>query len=84
MQTGGGVARADMAVARARAVAATVQLVARVEAAYVDVVAAQQELELRLKLMADAALAVFEAKLHRLWTEHVVFLITDVVAVFVV
>lgn len=41
------VARADLEAARARAVAATVELVARVERAYLDVVAAQQELELR-------------------------------------
>jgi cobalt-zinc-cadmium efflux system outer membrane protein len=41
------VARADLAAARARAVAATVELVARVELSYLDVVAAQQELELR-------------------------------------
>src|SRR5689334_17284749 len=39
-------ARAELAAARARAVAATVELVARVELAYLDVVAAQQELEL--------------------------------------
>jgi outer membrane protein TolC len=42
-----GVANADLEAARARAVAATVELVARVEVAYVDVIAAQQDLELR-------------------------------------
>jgi outer membrane protein, heavy metal efflux system len=42
-----GVARAELAAARARAVAVTVALIAEVEAAFVDVVAAQQELELR-------------------------------------
>ena len=41
------VARAGLEAARARAVAATVELVAAVERAYVDVLAAQQELELR-------------------------------------
>jgi outer membrane protein, heavy metal efflux system len=51
-----GVARADLDAARARAVAATVQLVARVEAAYIDVMAAQQELELR-ETAFDAASA---------------------------
>ena len=42
-----GIAQAELAAARARAVAATVELVARVEAAYIDLVAAAQELELR-------------------------------------
>lgn len=42
-----GIARAELEAARARAVAATVALVADVEARFVDVVAAQQELELR-------------------------------------
>lgn len=42
-----GVAHAAIAASRARAVAATVELATRVEAAWVDVVAAQQELELR-------------------------------------
>jgi len=41
------VARAGLAAARSRAVAATIQLAARVELAYLDVVATQQELELR-------------------------------------
>jgi outer membrane protein, heavy metal efflux system len=54
-----GVARADLEAARARAVAATVELVARVEVAYVDVIAAQQELELR-QTAFDAANASAE------------------------
>jgi outer membrane protein TolC len=54
-----GVARADLEAARARAVAATVELVARVEVAYIDVVAAQQELELR-QTAFDAASASAE------------------------
>lgn len=54
-----GVAQADLAAARARAVAATVALVARVEAAFVDAVAAQQELELR-QTAFDAASAAAE------------------------
>lgn len=41
------VARAELAAARSRAVAATVELAARVDVAYHEVVAAQQELELR-------------------------------------
>ena len=41
-----GIAQAELAAARARAVAATVALVARVELAYLDMVAAHQELEL--------------------------------------
>ncbi len=53
------VARANLAGARARAVAATVELVASVEMAYVDVVAAQQELELR-QTAFDAASASAE------------------------
>lgn len=53
------VARADMEAARARAVAATVELVASVEMAYVDMVAAQQELELR-QTAFDAASASAE------------------------
>ncbi len=51
-----GVARAGLEAASARAVAATVELVARAERAYVDVVAAQQELELR-QTAFDAAAA---------------------------
>lgn len=51
-----GVALSGMEAARARAVAATVELVGRVERAYVDVVAAQQELELR-QTTFDAASA---------------------------
>ncbi len=54
-----GVARADLDAARARAVAATVQLVARVEAAYLDLIAALQELELR-QTAFDAASASAE------------------------
>ncbi len=54
-----GVARADLAGARARAVAATIDLVVRVEIAYVDLVAAQQELELR-QTAFDAASASAE------------------------
>ncbi len=51
-----GIASAELGAARAHAVAATVELVARVEGAYVDVVAAQQELELR-QTAFDAASA---------------------------
>jgi len=51
-----GVARAGLEAARARAVAATVELVARAERAYLDVIAAQQELELR-QTAFDAAAA---------------------------
>jgi outer membrane protein, heavy metal efflux system len=51
-----GVARAGLDAARARAVAATVELVARAERAYLDIVAAQQELELR-QTAFDAAAA---------------------------
>jgi cobalt-zinc-cadmium efflux system outer membrane protein len=54
-----GIANADLAAARARAVAATVLLVAQVEMAYVDIVAAQQELELR-RTTFDAASASAE------------------------
>lgn len=53
------VARADLAAARARAVAATVELVARVELAHLDAVAARQELELR-QTAFDAASASAE------------------------
>ncbi len=53
------IARADLDAARAGAVAATVGLVARVEVAYIDVVAAQQELELR-QTAFDAAVASAE------------------------
>lgn len=42
-----GIAGAELAAAQARAVAATVELVARAETAFYDVVAAQQTLELR-------------------------------------
>ena len=51
-----GVARAGLEAAQARAVAATVDLVARAERAYIDVVAAQQELEIR-QTAFDAAAA---------------------------
>jgi hypothetical protein len=54
-----GIAKAGLAAARARAVAATLELVARVEGAYVDLVAAQQELELR-QTAFDAASASAE------------------------
>jgi cobalt-zinc-cadmium efflux system outer membrane protein len=54
-----GIAQADLAAARARAVAATVLLVAQVERAYIDMVAAQQELELR-QTAFDAASASAE------------------------
>lgn len=54
-----GAAQADLAAARARAIAATVELVARVEGAYLDVIAAQQELELRQTTL-DAASAAAE------------------------
>jgi len=54
-----GIAQADLAAARARAVAATVTLVATVELAYVDMVAAQQELDLR-QTAFDAASASAE------------------------
>ncbi len=50
------VARAGLDAARARAVATTVELVASVERAYIDMVAAQQELELR-QTAFDAASA---------------------------
>ncbi|MBL9014612.1 MAG: TolC family protein [Myxococcales bacterium] len=53
------VARAGVDAARARAVAATVKLVASVERAHVDVVAAHQELELRQSVF-DAASASAE------------------------
>lgn len=51
-----GAARADLEAARSRAVAATVELVANVERAYVDMVAVQQQLELRQSAF-DAASA---------------------------
>lgn len=54
-----GVARADLAAARARAVAATIALAALVEARHVDAVAAVQELELR-RAAFDAASASAE------------------------
>ena len=53
-----GAAQADLAAARARAVATTVELVVRVESAYVDIVAAQQELELRQTALDAASAAV--------------------------
>ncbi len=54
-----GAARADLEAARARAVGATIELVANVERSYVDMVAAQQELELR-QTAFDAASASAE------------------------
>ncbi len=54
-----GIANAALAAARARAVAATVELVSRVESSYIDAVAAQQELELR-QTVFDAASASAE------------------------
>lgn len=51
-----GAARADLEAARSRAVGATIDLVAIVERAYVDMVAAQQQLELR-QTAFDAASA---------------------------
>ncbi len=54
-----GVARAELAAARARAVAATIDLVARVEMRYIDLLAAQQEVELR-QTAFDAAAAAAE------------------------
>jgi outer membrane protein, heavy metal efflux system len=54
-----GIAQAGLAAARARAVAATVNLVARVEGAHVDAVAAVQTLELR-QTAFDAASASAE------------------------
>ena len=54
-----GIANADLAAARARAVAATVDLVADVEMAFHDAVAAQQHLELRVTSF-DAAAASAE------------------------
>jgi cobalt-zinc-cadmium efflux system outer membrane protein len=53
------IAGADLDAARARAVGATIDLVARVEGSYIDVVAAQQELELR-QTAFDAAAASAE------------------------
>lgn len=54
-----GIAQADLAAARARAVAATVELVADVEKAFNEIVAAQQQLELR-QTAFDAAAASAE------------------------
>jgi outer membrane protein, heavy metal efflux system len=54
-----GAASAELLAAQRRAVAATVELAARVEAAYYDVVAAQQEVELR-RTAFDAASASAE------------------------
>ena len=60
-----GIANAGLAAARARAVAATVSLVADVEGAYVDIVAAQQELELRQTAFdAAAASAEIAERMH--------------------
>lgn len=54
-----GIAGGELSAARSRAVAATLELVARVEMRYVDLVAAQQELELR-QTSFDAAAASAE------------------------
>jgi len=54
-----GVARAELAAARARAVATTIELVATAEATFVDLLAAQQALELR-QTAFDAASASAE------------------------
>lgn len=54
-----GAARAELAAARVRAVAATVELVAEVEAAFYDLISAQQQLELR-QTAFDAASASAE------------------------
>lgn len=54
-----GIAKSELAAARARAVSATVELVARVEGAHIDAVAAQQDLELR-QTVFDAASASAE------------------------
>ncbi len=59
------IARADLDAAKARAVGATIELVARVEGAYIDVVAAQQELELRQTAFdAAAASAEIAERMH--------------------
>lgn len=52
-----GIARAELAAARARAVSATVDLVAHVEMAYFDAVAAMQEVELRQTAYDAASLS---------------------------
>ena len=60
-----GAARADLEAARARAVAATVELVANVERSYVDMVAAQQELELwQTAFDAASASAEIAERMH--------------------
>lgn len=59
------VARAGLESARARAVSATVDLVASVERAYVDVVAAQQELEMRESVFDAAAASADIAERQR-------------------
>jgi outer membrane protein, heavy metal efflux system len=57
-----GIARAELAAARARAIAATVTLVARVEMAFYDLLAAQMTLELRHTAFdaADASAEIAE------------------------
>ena len=57
-----GIARAELAAARARAVAATVELVARVEIAFYDLLAAQMTLEMRETAFdaADASAEIAE------------------------
>lgn len=60
-----GVAHAALAAARARAVAATLALVARVEQRFVDVVAARQQVELRQTAFdAAAASAELAERMH--------------------
>ncbi|MBA3462468.1 MAG: TolC family protein [Deltaproteobacteria bacterium] len=60
-----GAARADLDAARSRAVAATIELVANVERAYVDMVAAQQQLELRQSAFdAAGASAEITERMH--------------------
>lgn len=60
-----GIARAELAAARARAVSATVELVARVEVAFHELVAAQMALELRqTSLDAASAAANLVERMH--------------------
>ena len=58
-------AQASLAAARTRAVAATVELVAEVERAYIDLVASQQELELRQTAFDAASAAADLAERQR-------------------
>lgn len=60
-----GVARADLAAARARAVAAILEIAAAAEGAWIDMVAATQELELRrLVFHAAEAAAALGERMH--------------------